>query len=249
MPNQLTTIGIITYDFPHLKTEQIVTSLLLRNGLMRAPRDIDIKLFALPFSPRPERQVLLKHRPDQSAAAVSRDLARAYNIEFIPCTYNEIPDLADYYVIAGAGILSSAAIGRKKIINAHPGIIPAARGLDAFKWSILHGVQLGVTLHFVDSDVDSGDVIAIVETPVLPEDDIVTLARRHYELEIEMLVNFRALLQVGGADRKQYPEHPARMRMPRALEKEMLERFETYKEEFSAESLSRWRQQRVADTA
>ncbi|WP_198172869.1 formyltransferase family protein [Bradyrhizobium sp. AT1] len=156
--------------------------------------------------------------------------------------------MADYYLIAGAGILSPAAIGRKKIVNAHPGIIPAARGLDAFKWSIFHGVPLGITLHFVDADVDSGDVIAIVETPVLPEDDIFTLARRHYELEIEMLVDFRALLQVGGADSKGYPERPARMRMPRALEKDMLERFETYKEEFSVASLSRWRQHRV-DTA
>src|SRR4051812_4373698 len=136
MGNLPTSIGVITYDHSHLKTEQIVNRLLVRAHLSRG-RAFDLKLLALPFVQRPEREVLFQHRPDQSQAPSTRELARFHKIEFLSCTYDSIPDVADYYLVAGAGIFSDAAIGKKKIINCHPGIIPSARGLDSFKWTIL----------------------------------------------------------------------------------------------------------------
>ena len=57
-------VGIVSYDYPHLKTEQLLHRLLFRNKLAAGPR-FDIKLLALPFSPRPLREVLFAHRPDQ----------------------------------------------------------------------------------------------------------------------------------------------------------------------------------------
>ena len=113
-------VGIFTYDFFHLKTEQIVHK-LLRNGWGGGR----ITLFALPFSQRPQRQVLIPHRPNQVDSITTEDLALANNISFV--RYDGKSELD------GAGLLPSKIVKNKKIINCHPGIIPSARGLDSFK--------------------------------------------------------------------------------------------------------------------
>ena len=38
----------------------------------------------------------------------------------------------DYYIVAGAGILSKECLKGKRVLNGHPGIIPLVKGLDAF---------------------------------------------------------------------------------------------------------------------
>jgi phosphoribosylglycinamide formyltransferase-1 len=141
--------------------------------------------------------------------------------------------VADYYLVAGAGIISEEAIGKKKIINVHPGVIPSARGLDAFKWSILLNIPLGVTLHFIDSQVDVGETIAVVETPIYSDDTLETLSRRHYELELDVAVEFLAFLD--GKSRSslaEYAEQPARRRMPLETERDMIANFDMYKRRF-----------------
>jgi phosphoribosylglycinamide formyltransferase-1 len=193
-----------------------------------------VKLLALPFSPRPARRVLLAHRPDQEKSVSIRELATRHRLDFVPCSYDSIPDIADIYLVAGAGILPANVIGQKKILNVHPGIIPSARGLDAFKWSIFDGVPLGVTLHTVDAEVDAGEAIAIVKTPIFASDSLDSLARRHYELELDVLSEFLTLLDgTAKAGLEAYPENPPRMRMPIDAEREMIAKFDEYKRRFS----------------
>jgi phosphoribosylglycinamide formyltransferase-1 len=230
-------IGIISHDHVHLKTEQLLHRLLLKNKLAIGP-GLDLKLLALPFSPRPLRRVLLAHRPDQEKSVPTRELADQHRLDFLPCTYDSIPDVADFYLVAGAGIFHAGAIGKKKIINVHPGIIPSARGLDAFKWSILDGLPLGVTLHYIDAEVDAGEAIAIVRTPIFPSDSPNSLARRHYELELDVLSEFLTFLDgTAKASLVGYPENPPRMRMPIDTEKEMMAKFNKYKQKFSGRSV------------
>jgi phosphoribosylglycinamide formyltransferase-1 len=226
-------LGIISYDHAHLKTEQLVHRFLLKNRLAVGGK-LDLKLLVLPFSSRPSRTVLLAHRPDQEKSVSTRELAAHHQLDFLPCTYDFIPDVADFYLIAGAGIFSAKAIGKKKIINVHPGIIPSARGLDAFKWSIHDGVRLGVTLHYIDAEVDAGETIAIVETPIFMSDSLDVLARRHYELELDVAGEFLTFLD-GKANTNSvvYPENPSRMRMPIKIEQDMIAKFDEYKKRFS----------------
>lgn len=239
MADNAVVVGLISYDHVHLKTEQLVNRLLLKARRPGAA-SIVVKILALPFSPRPKRAVLFEHRPDQEQSVSTRELARSYDIEFIPCTYQSIPDVADYYLVAGGGILAASAIGQKKIINAHPGIIPAARGLDAFKWTIWNQFPLGVTLHYIDAEVDAGEAIGIFQTPVFPGDDLATLARRHYELELDVLSEFLGFLGAEPPRTDHYPTTEAQRRMPIDREREMVERFPAYRERFSKTSVSEW---------
>lgn len=226
-------IGLISYDHRHLKTEQLVHRLLFKNKLAMGPR-LELKLLALPFSARPSRHVLFAHRPDQEKSIPTRELADRYQLDFVPCAYDSIPDVADFYLVAGAGIFTGQAIGRKKILNVHPGVIPSARGLDAFKWSIFSGVPLGVTLHAIDARVDAGETIDIVKTPIFPSDSLDGLARRHYELELDVLGEFLTFLKgTAKAVLPIYPENPLRMRMPIDTEKQMIAKFEEYKQKFA----------------
>ena len=45
-------------------------------------------------------------------------------------------------------------------------IIPTSRGLDSFKWALYSGDQLGITIHEISNQVDKGDIVKIIKTPV-----------------------------------------------------------------------------------
>lgn len=48
----------------------------------------------------------------------------------------------------------------KKIINLHPSFLPWGRGYYPNYWSIKNSFPHGVTIHFIDEGIDSGDIIA-----------------------------------------------------------------------------------------
>src|SRR5947209_16831862 len=57
---------------------------------------------------------------------------------------------------------------RDRVINVHPSLLPAFPGLRAVEQALAYGVKVfGVTVHFVDSGIDTGPVIAqrAVELP------------------------------------------------------------------------------------
>ncbi len=88
----------------------------------------------LPFSPRKPRKTLMQHRPDQFMAIHPQIIAEKRKNPYIYINDDtQIDNSCDIYLILGAGILSAECIAGKKIVNCHPGIIPAVRGLDAFK--------------------------------------------------------------------------------------------------------------------
>lgn len=228
------TLGIITYDTNHLKTEQILLRLIGR---------YDMKVYALPYIQRSARKVLFQHRPDQFAAIHPRDICKRYGLPYIPVASDtQIDNHCDLYLITGAGILSAECVRGKRILNCHPGVIPAVRGLDAFKWSIYEQIPLGVTLHYIDEDVDAGEVVSIVPTPVFPSDTLETLSRRHYENEIQLLADFGEYLERPGNPFEGIAKGESRRRMRAEQEAELQDRFEQYKKQMMppAESTIDW---------
>ena len=68
---------------------------------------------------------------------------------------------------------------RDRLINIHPSLLPAFKGLDTHARAIEAGVRFaGCTVHFVRPDVDNGPIIVQAAVPVLPEDTAETLAAR-----------------------------------------------------------------------
>ena len=82
---------------------------------------------------------------------------------------------ADLVVLAGYMQLLSpefVARFRNRMINVHPALLPAFPGIDAVQQAIDHGSKItGVTVHFVDEDVDSGPIILQRPVPVAPSRD------------------------------------------------------------------------------
>lgn len=70
----------------------------------------------------------------------------------------ELVCLAGYMRILG-DVLLGAYAGR--IINIHPSLLPAFRGAHAIEQAFEYGVKVfGVTIHYVDAELDGGRIIA-----------------------------------------------------------------------------------------
>jgi phosphoribosylglycinamide formyltransferase-1 len=224
-------LGLITYDAPHLKTEQVARR-LFHHGRK------DLVFFALPFVTRPARPVLFSHRPDMASGAHSRDVADRLGASFDAVrSADEIPpDAADLFLILGAGLLPPAFVTATegRVLNSHPGIIPLVRGLDAFKWAIFDGLPVGNTLHLIDAEADAGRVLATRPTPVFDDDTLADFAARHYALEIDLMVDFASHLD--GAAPAGFEERPARMRMPAQKEALLPGRFEAYRRRYLSDN-------------
>ena len=81
---------------------------------------------------------------------------------------------------------------RDRMINIHPSLLPAFKGLDVHQRVLDAGDKAsGCTVHFVRSEMDTGPIIVQAQVPVHPDDDAEALAAR--VLEQEHLIYPRAL--------------------------------------------------------
>jgi phosphoribosylglycinamide formyltransferase-1 len=72
-----------------------------------------------------------------------------------------------------------------RIVNVHPSLLPAFPGAHAIDDALGAGVEVtGVTVHYVDEGLDSGDVIVQEELRVEPRE---TLVERIHEVEHRLL--------------------------------------------------------------
>ncbi len=68
---------------------------------------------------------------------------------------------------------------RDRLINIHPSLLPAFKGLDVHQRVIDAGEEAsGCTVHFVRPEMDTGPIIVQARVPVLDGDDADTLAAR-----------------------------------------------------------------------
>lgn len=90
-------------------------------------------------------------------------------------------------VLAGfMRILAPVFVDRfpNRILNVHPSLLPDFPGAHAVEAALAAGVpETGVTVHFVDEEVDHGPVIARRGVPVEPGDTVEALHARIQEVE------------------------------------------------------------------
>ena len=86
-------------------------------------------------------------------------------------------------------ILSSRFVSRFKIINSHPALLPNFPGAHPVRDAIRAGVLVtGATVHWVDSGIDTGKVIAQRELDIIPGESEDSLHGRIKIIEQSLIV-------------------------------------------------------------
>jgi len=120
---------------------------------------------------------------------------------------------ADLLVLAGfMEILSPEFIRRfqGRIVNVHPSLLPAFRGIRAIEQALDYGVRvMGVTVHFVDEGVDSGPIILQQAFELPYSAELEAIEESVHAIEHELLPRAIRLLASGAV--RVNPENPRRV--------------------------------------
>jgi phosphoribosylglycinamide formyltransferase-1 len=119
----------------------------------------------------------------------------------------------DLLVLAGfMEILSPEFIRRfqGRIVNVHPSLLPAFRGIRAIEQAMDYGVRvMGVTVHFVDEGVDSGPIILQQAFELPYSAELEAIEESVHAIEHELLPRAIRLLASGAV--RVDPENPRRV--------------------------------------
>ncbi|NTU21785.1 hypothetical protein HPY28_15775 [Brevibacillus sp. HB1.2] len=81
-------------------------------------------------------------------------------------------------------LLSLAKIG---CINFHPGPLPDLRGFGVYAFAILKGLkEYGVSAHYVNEEIDTGDIISIKKFPIEIEETAFSLEKKSQKVMFEL---------------------------------------------------------------
>lgn len=176
-------IAVLTYPLKHRKTYDTLC-------LLKAKGYQKVVVYAQPMTYSKKYFPLVNHRPELLMSVPdTKELCSSLEYEYIEGSFAEIAlDKDMLYLLCGAGLLEKKFVQSRRIINSHPGYIPLARGLDAYKWSLYYDIPLGVTTHFLGDYIDAGEVIEQRMIEVERYDTFHSVAQRVYETEIDMLV-------------------------------------------------------------
>ena len=93
----------------------------------------------------------------------------------------------DLIVLAGYMFLLSPEFVsefKNKILNIHPALLPSFKGTHGIKDAYEYGVKVtGVTVHFVDKDLDSGPIILQEAIDIDPRDSMEELEEKIHKVE------------------------------------------------------------------
>ena len=95
----------------------------------------------------------------------------------------------DLIVLAGyMRVIKNPAAFPAPIINVHPSLLPKYKGLHAVEQALESGDKItGCTVHYVNEELDGGEVILQSEVPILPEDDVKSLTKAIQRKEYAIL--------------------------------------------------------------
>ncbi|WP_299519981.1 formyltransferase family protein [Winogradskyella sp.] len=136
--------------------------------LMRFSKDYNIDYFKL----------------DNVNSQSSLDKIKSYNCDIlVSMSFNQI---------FKKDIIELTPIG---VVNCHAGKLPFYRGRNVLNWVLINDEkEFGITVHFVDEGIDTGDIILQEIFPITDDDDYSTLLEIAY-LECSELL-FKALVQI-----------------------------------------------------
>ena len=95
----------------------------------------------------------------------------------------------DLIILAGyMRVIKNPSAFPAPIINVHPSLLPKYKGLHAVEQAMEAGEEVtGCTVHYVNEDLDGGEIIKQGEVPILPDDDIESLTKAIQRMEYAIL--------------------------------------------------------------
>ena len=95
----------------------------------------------------------------------------------------------DLIVLAGyMRVLQNPSKFPCPIINVHPSLLPKYKGLHAVEQAMNSGDSItGCTVHYVNEELDGGEIIMQGEVPILPDDDVESLTKAIQRKEYAIL--------------------------------------------------------------
>ncbi|RFB81062.1 phosphoribosylglycinamide formyltransferase [Methylovirgula sp. 4M-Z18] len=143
---------------------------------------------ALVLSNRPDAAGL-RFAADHGIATAAVDHKIYAGREAFEASVQALLDVHRIELICLAGFMRLLTAGfvarwQNRMINIHPALLPAYRGLHTHERALQDGVKIhGCTVHFVVPAMDEGPIIAQAAVPVLDEDTPDSLGKRVLEQE------------------------------------------------------------------
>jgi len=195
--------AVFAYNFPHWKTQAGLFNLVM-NGfipdvvILQDKKPLNIPISNYRIAPKDEYLLDPKH--------VCYGLGLDYWLSDHDTIKIANPEKDLFGVILGARILKQRTIDQfpKGILNIHPGILPGNRGLDNLKWSLVKGLPVGVTAHFIDSRIDMGYIVAKEEIKIYDDDTVRDLYLRQRDLQMKVLIDCMKLFAKDGIHLNHY---------------------------------------------
>lgn len=102
------------------------------------------------------------------------------------------------------------SIPKYNTINCHAGKLPFYRGRNILNWALINDEKkFGITVHFVDEGIDTGDIILQREYSITDEDDYASLLEKSYVECASILYDAIVQFKTGNVVRtKQVDIHP-----------------------------------------
>ena len=95
----------------------------------------------------------------------------------------------DLIILAGyMRVIKNPSSFSAPMINVHPSLLPKYKGLHAIEQALNSSDDVtGCTVHYVNEELDGGEIILQGEVPILPNDDIVSLTKAIQRKEYALL--------------------------------------------------------------
>ena len=95
----------------------------------------------------------------------------------------------DLIILAGyMRVLKNPSLFPCPIINVHPSLLPKYKGLHAVEQAIESGDKVtGCTVHYVNEELDGGEIIKQAEVPIFETDTVEKLTKRIQQEEYRIL--------------------------------------------------------------
>jgi methionyl-tRNA formyltransferase len=91
----------------------------------------------------------------------------------------------------------------ERVVNVHGASLPGNRGLFPYFWALANGdTDGGATVHWIDEDFDTGDVLLKKRFPIAPDDSVTSLAWKSTRVGADLLLEAIRLIEAGNPPRR-----------------------------------------------